>query len=160
MKHSSKVQILPLAISLIIPQAVGALSSLLSSNQSKVYQSLNLPFFAPPPWLFAPVWILLYGLMGIASYLVYTSHQNKNLVKEALYYYALQLALNFFWSTIFFAFGLMTLAFVEILLLLFFIIVTTVYFFRINKTAGYLMIPYIVWVAFASLLNLSIILLN
>lgn len=160
MKQKANIKILPLAVSVIIPQAAGALSALLSSNQSKIYQSLNLPFFAPPSWLFAPVWIVLYTLMGIASYLVYTSHANKNLINEAFYYYALQLVLNFFWSIIFFSLGLMTLAFIEILILLFFIILTTVYFFRINKTAGYFMIPYIVWVSFASLLNLSIILLN
>lgn len=149
-----------LIISLLIPQLTGALSAYLSASQREVYQRLNLPAFAPPAWVFGPVWILLYLLMGIACYRVYLKGPGNPLVKKALLFYLIQLLFNFAWSIIFFRFELLGIALVEIIILFIFIIITTYYFYKAEKTAAYLMIPYIIWVAFASLLNYYIWLLN
>jgi tryptophan-rich sensory protein len=98
--------------------------------------------------------------MGIASYLVYTSNAPKEEKKKALQIYAIQLFFNFFWSILFFNFQTYSFAFVWLVALLILILSTTFAFWRISKPAGYLLIPYIVWVTFAGYLNLSIAFLN
>lgn len=120
---------------------------------------LNQPPLSPPAWLFPVVWTLLYTLMGIASYLVAVSEKTYR-ARTALTVYGVQLAFNFFWSLIFFNLHAYLFAFVWLVLLWLLIIITTVLFYQISRPAGYLLIPYLLWVTFAGYLNLAIALLN
>ena len=140
-----------------IPLAVGALSSLLTRNSMENFAMLQKPAFAPPGFLFPVIWTILYVLMGIASYLVLTSGKP---ACNALIVYGIQLVFNFFWSILFFNLGLCMFAFFWLVLLWLLILKTLVLFYQISKPAGYLMIPYLLWVTFAGFLNLSICLLN
>lgn len=140
-----------------VPLAVGVLSALLTRNGMQTFDLLNKPKLAPPGWLFPVVWTILYILMGIASYLVITSRKPNG---AALITYGLQLIFNFFWSIIFFNLNLYLFAFIWLVIMWLLIVKTTFLFYQITEPAGYLMIPYIVWVAFAGYLNLSIYLLN
>ena len=99
-------------------------------------------------------------MMGIASYLIWRTGPENPKVRKALKLYGMQLVLNFLWSILFFRLGLRFLAFIDIILLLAYIILTTIQFYRLNQPAAYLMIPYILWVTFAAVLNLSIWALN
>lgn len=140
-----------------LPLAVGVLSALLTQNSMQTFDLINKPKLAPPGWLFPVAWTILYILMGIASYLVVTSKKPNG---AALITYGLQLIFNFFWSIIFFNLGLYLFAFIWLVILWLLIFKTTVKFFQISEPAGYLMIPYLLWVTFAGYLNLSIYLLN
>ncbi|MCT4605869.1 MAG: tryptophan-rich sensory protein [Marinisporobacter sp.] len=159
-KVKGKRNLFALIVSIFIPQLVGILSGFLTRGSSDMYRDLIQPSFAPPAWVFPIAWVILYLLMGIASYRIWMLGAEKKEVKNALFYYGLQLVFNFFWSILFFGVGLRGLAFIELLVLLVLIIITTVKFYRLDKTAGYLMIPYILWVAFAAILNFSIWQLN
>lgn len=152
-----KIQWKNLATCLAIPLAVGGLSAMLSQSGMVAYAMMKKPALLPPGWLFPVVWTIMYILMGLASYLVLTSGKESD---AALIAYAIQLFFNFFWSILFFRMGLCVTAFLWLIVLWFLILRTTVLFYRIVKTAGYLMIPYLLWVAFAGYLNLSICLLN
>ena len=136
---------------------MGGASAFFTRDGMQTFQTLNKPALAPPGWLFPVVWTLLYALMGIASYLVLTSDKAN---RFALTIYAVQLIFNFFWSIIFFNLERYLFAFVWLVLLWILIFITTVLFYRISKPAGYLMIPYLLWVTFAGYLNLFIYLLN
>lgn len=146
-----------LIVCVAIPLAAGALSALLSGGGMETFKSLEKPPLSPPGWLFPIVWSVLYILMGIASYLVLES---KNPSPTGLFFYALQLIFNFFWSILFFSRQMYLFAFVWLVILWLLILLTTVSFFKSSKTAGYLMIPYLIWVAFAGYLNYGIYLLN
>lgn len=124
------------------------------------FKTLNRPDFAPPNWLFAPVWTTLFLLMGIAAWLVWRRGLNEPGVKKALGIFVLQLVLNVGWSAIFFGLKNPGLAFVEIILLWLAILWTVIVFARISKPAGWLLLPYIAWVTFASVLNFAIWRLN
>ena len=124
------------------------------------YNRIIKPSFQPPNWVFGPVWTILYALMGIAAYLVWEKGWEKREVKAALGIFGIQLILNFFWSLIFFGNKAFGWAFVEILFLWVFIALTIWKFYKISKTAAYLLIPYILWVSFASVLNGAIWWLN
>lgn len=152
-----KIQWKNLATCIAIPLAVGGLSAMLSQSGMAAYAMLKKPALSPPGWVFPVVWTILYILMGIASYLVLTSGKQND---AALTTYAIQLFFHFFWSILFFRMGLCVTAFLWLVVLWFLILKTTVMFYRIVKTAGYLMIPYLLWVAFAGYLNLGICLLN
>jgi benzodiazapine receptor len=123
------------------------------------YTTLKKPFFNPPNYLFGPVWTILYFLMGVSLYLVFNSQRSPAL-KGALAVFGVQLLLNFFWSIIFFNFHQVGWALVEILVMWVTIIFMIVAFYRINRTAGLLQLPYIAWVSFATLLNAGIFYLN
>jgi tryptophan-rich sensory protein len=125
-----------------------------------MFERLNKPPLSPPGWLFPLVWTILYTLMGVASYLVFTSGQDSDEIKLTLKVYALQLIFNFFWSILFFNFELYFFAFFWLLALLALIILTTVLFYKVSKPAAYLMFPYILWVTFAAYLNLGVALIN
>jgi len=144
-----------LLLAIGIPLAVGALSAFLSRSGMQGFSELTQPPLSPPGWLFPIVWTVLYVLMGIASYLVYLAKD-----KNALKIYALQLVFNFFWSIIFFRFGAYLFAFIWLLCLWGTVLWTLIRFFKANKTAGKLLIPYLVWVTFAGYLNLGIYILN
>ena len=149
-----------LIICLVIPLAVGALSSWLSGGGMEAFSQLNKPPLSPPGWLFPVVWTILYLLMGWASWLVLTSDAPQAKIKRALLVYGLQLAVNFFWSIIFFGAGLYLLAFGWLVLLWVLIVWTMVTFYEIRQLAGELLLPYLLWVTFAGYLNFAIYLLN
>lgn len=156
-----KSNVLKLIIALIIPQIIGIMGSLFTTPEIGTwYADLAKPSFNPPSWLFGPVWTALFILMGIASYLVWRKGLEKRENKSALLIFVFQLALNLFWSFIFFALHNPGVAFTEIISLWFAILATIIAFFQISKVAGYLLIPYILWVSFASVLNYSIWQLN
>ena len=149
-----------LAVCLAIPLLIGGLSALLTSGSMDDFSSLEQPPLSPPGWFFPIVWTILFALMGISLYLVLTSGAPQESITAALTIFALQLAFNFFWSIWFFNFGWYWFAFFWLLTLWVLIIINTVVFYRIKKNAGYLMIPYIIWVTFAAYLNVAIAVLN
>ena len=124
------------------------------------YAGINKPDFNPPNWIFGPVWTALYILMGISLYLVLEKGIKKKGVKLAVSVFGIQLALNSVWSILFFGLGSPFLAFIEILFLWGAISATMYLFYKINKNAAYLLIPYICWVSFAAFLNYSIWIIN
>lgn len=144
----------PLFISLLISLGTGAISALLTPNVSEQYQTLYQPPLAPPGWLFPIVWTILFILMGVAAYLVYMSDSPDKDI--ALRLYLIQLAVNVGWSVIFFRLNAYLLAFTWLLLLFFLVYLTTKEFYKINKTAGYLLIPYLLWIIYAGYINLAI----
>ncbi len=149
-----------LLISILIAELTGALSSLLSGTMKTDYIEYIKPPLSPPVWIFGVVWVLLYALMGIAAYLIYTSNIPQHIRLNAIKLYAIQLFVNFLWSIVFFRFQMPWLAFIVILLLDFLVILTIKAFKDINKTAALLLIPYLVWILFATYLNLGIAILN
>lgn len=152
------IKLKPLLASLLISLGVGGLSALLTKNNMSVYSSLIQPPLAPPGFIFPVVWTILFILMGISAYLVAVSPSEEK--TSALTIYGVQLVINFFWSIFFFNLKNYTFSFLWLLLLLVFIVIMIVKFYRINKTAGLLQIPYLLWVIFAGYLNLMISLLN
>ena len=149
-----------LLICIALPLIVGGISALLTRNSMDTFAALNKPLLSPPGWLFPVVWTILYVLMGVASYLVLTSEKEQWKIKQALWFYKLQLCVNFFWSIYFFILSVYLFSFIWLLLLWILIIGTTIRFYRITNWAGYLMIPYLLWVTFAGYLNYSIYLLS
>ncbi len=143
----------------VIPLAVGGLSALLSGGMS-AYETLQQPPLSPPGWVFPVVWLVLYVLMGEASFRVLTSGAEPKHVKKALTAYAIQLGINFLWSPVFFGAQMYLTAFFVLIGLWIGIFVTLRRFSMINETAGDLMIPYLLWVTFAGYLNLGVFLLN
>lgn len=152
-----KIQWKKLILCIAIPLAVGGLAGFLIRGGMETFQSLNKPALSPPGWLFPVVWTILYILMGIASYLVLTSG---NPDRFALTIYGIQLVFNFFWSIIFFNLEAYFFSFIWLILLWLLILATMILFFKISKPAGYLLLPYLLWVTFAGYLNLYIYLHN
>ncbi len=124
------------------------------------YSTLNKPFFNPPNWIFAPVWTILFLLMGIAGYSVWREGKNDQDVKKALKFYFSQLVFNFLWSFIFFYLHQPLIAFLDIMVLWVLIFLTINNFKKISTNAAYLLYPYLIWVSFASILNLAIVVIN
>lgn len=153
---------LKIATFVVICLAVGYLSSMVTQTSITTwYPILKKPVFNPPNWVFAPVWTLLFIFMGIAAGLVWDKlATNSELVKKGLLFFTVQLALNALWSYLFFGLNNLLLAAIEIILLLLILFETYLIFKKIDKNAGLLLVPYIIWVAFASLLTVSIYVLN
>ncbi len=149
-----------LLICVAVPLAVGGVSAWLSRGGMNAFAALNKPPLSPPGWLFPVVWTLLFILMGLASYLVLMSGRPRQTVNKALRLYGIQLGVNFFWSIFFFNLSLYLFSFLWLILLWLLILAATVRFYQISQTAGSLMLPYVLWVAFAGYLNLGICLLN
>ncbi|SOE24163.1 TspO and MBR related proteins [Spirosomataceae bacterium TFI 002] len=150
-----------LIASILICQAAGIIGSFFTiSSIDSWYATLNKPSFNPPSWLFGPAWITLYFLMGIALYLVWNMERRDKIWKNAIAIFSVQLILNVAWSIIFFGMEQPLLAGFEIIILWVFILLTIIYFGKLNKTAAYLLVPYICWVTFASVLNWAIVTLN
>ncbi len=146
-------------ICVLVCAGLGALSGLSTVEAiSGWYKTLDKPSWNPPNNIFGPVWTLLYILMGISAALVWNSHHA--LKKQALGLFLIQFILNLLWSYIFFGRQNILLALVDIIALWVMIIVTIVYFYRIHRLAAWLLIPYLLWVSFATVLNFSIYLLN
>ena len=141
---------------------VGYLSSITTQSSINTwYPTLIKPSFNPPNWLFAPVWTLLFIMMGIAAGMIWNQLENqRELVKKALLFFTVQLLLNALWSYLFFGLNNVLLALIEVILLWLVIYETFHIFKKIDKKAAYLFIPYLIWVAFAAVLNGSIYYLN
>lgn len=154
------IKLKPLIINLFIPLAVGGVSALLTMNSMKIFERVNQPPLSPPAWLFPVVWTILYILMGISSYLVYTSPKPQRQKNTALIIYGIQLFFNFFWSIIFFNMEAYLFAFIWLVILWALILANIILFYRISKPAGILLIPYLLWVTFAGYLNFAIYILN
>jgi translocator protein len=156
-----KINYFKLIISIIICQLAGIIGSFFTvTSVSTWYVTLNKPFFNPPGWLFGPVWIILYLLIGISLYIIWNKKINTKTKQVALIIFFIQLILNTIWSILFFGLKSPLLAFLDIIFLWFAIIFTMYFFNKISKTATYLLIPYILWVSFAMILNFSIYYLN
>jgi tryptophan-rich sensory protein len=148
-------------ISLVAAFAAGGIGSIFTTSSIPTwYAGLNKPFFTPPNWLFAPAWTTLYILMAVAAFLVWRKHLDTPGVKAAMIAYLSQLALNTLWSVVFFGLKMPLAGLISILILWLAILVTLVRFYYLSRPAGYLMIPYILWVTFASALNLGVVTLN
>lgn len=150
-----------LAKCIAIPVILGTVSSLLTMGGMKTFTAtMNQPPLAPPMWLFPIVWTILYVMMGTASYLVYTSDEEAKELSNAMSLYAAQLVVNFLWPIFFFNFQWYLLSFFWLLLLWVLVFLTTRQFYNISRVAGYLMVPYLVWLTFAAYLNLGVWWLN
>jgi benzodiazapine receptor len=150
-----------LILCIAIPLVIGFIGSAATLPEiTGWYAGLNKPAFNPPGWLFGPVWTLLYILMGIALFLVVKNGVDTAPVQMAVLAFAAQLLTNLAWSFLFFGMHSIVLGLLDILLLFFLIAATIILFRRISQQAAYLLIPYICWVTFASLLNGMIWILN
>ena len=145
-------------INLIIPLLVGGLSALLTRQQMEIYMHLNKPLLSPPGWLFPIVWTFLYILMGISSYMIYISQDDRR--ENTLIIYAFQLFINFCWPLFFFNLHNYFIALMILLVLIVTVIYMMILFKQINKTSFYLNIPYIIWLFFALYLNFMIFINN
>ena len=148
-----------LLVALAIPLLVGGLSVLLTGGMDG-FEILNKPPLSPPGWLFPVVWTLLYLMMGWASFKVYNADGPQYKKNNALLFYGLQLFFNFFWSIIFFRWEMYLFAFIWLVIMWGLIIITTFKFWKLDKWAGALLVPYLLWVTFAAYLNLGIYILN
>ena len=154
MEKMSKEEI----ISLLIPLVGGFLSGIISMGGIREFNSLTKPFLTPPGFIFPIVWTILYVLMGIGSYLIYNENDyNSNC---CLKIYLLNLFVNFLWSPIFFGLNLRLFSFIWILLLDFIVFYMIICFYKVNKKAAYFQIPYLLWVLYATYLNLAFYIIN
>ncbi len=148
-------------IAIAIPLMVGATSGFFTvTGVESWYQTIQKPSWNPPNWIFGPVWTTLYIMMGVALFLVWKEDTSEELKKIAFTLFAIQLILNFFWSFIFFNQQQPGWALVEIIAMWVFILLTIFAFAQVNKTAAWLLVPYISWVSFATILNYTIWQLN
>jgi len=153
--------ILGLVMAILICQVAGLVGGLFTASSVDTwYAALTKPSFNPPNWLFSPVWITLYALMGVALFLVFKKGLDAEGVKVALVLFAAQLLGNVLWSVLFFGLQLPLIAFLEIVVLWVLILLTMIKFFQISKPAGWLLFPYLLWVGFASVLNFFLWSLN
>jgi len=150
---------LKLIVSIIAVLAVGFLSSFFTSNSiNSWYSTIEKPSFNPPNWIFGPVWTLLYIMIGVSLFIIWNSKaKDKKLVYSI---FAVQLGLNFLWSILFFGNQNILGAFIDIILLWIAIILNIFFAYKISKPAAYLLVPYLLWVSFASVLNFAILILN
>jgi translocator protein len=146
---------------IILCQLAGVIGSVFTiSSIPKWYAGLNKPFFSPPNWVFGPVWISLYILMGVSLYLVWRKGLKEKGVKDAILTFLAQLILNALWSVAFFGLKSPLAGLIVITLLWLAIVLSIIRFRRISKPAAILLIPYILWVSFAAVLNLTIFAIN
>lgn len=147
-------------LSVAIPLAVGGLSTLITGDIEGVYDSMMQPSFAPPAQVFPIVWGILYTLLGVSLFLVVKDGLDKPGVRDAVFYYAISLVLNLLWTPIFFRWNLILFAAIWLIAMIIFAVITAYKFYNINKLAGILMVPYILWLLFALALNIGYYFLN
>jgi benzodiazapine receptor len=153
--------IVKLVVSLVACQCAGAIGSIFTTPAIPTwYATLEKPSFNPPNWLFAPAWITLYLLMGVAAFLIWRQGLSHKGVRAALIVFLVQLVLNALWSVVFFGLQSPLWGVVVILALWVAILLTILRFFRLSTAAGSLMLPYILWVSFAAVLNIALFVLN
>jgi translocator protein len=148
-----------LIVFIVACNLIGLLGAIWTSSDGVWYKEINKPSFNPPSWIFGPVWTLLFTLMGIALYFVWVA-PSSDIRTVALVLFGIQFVLNILWSYFFFGAHNPLWSLIEIFVLLVFILVTGIYFYKINRFAGYFMVPYFLWVSFASFLNYAIWSLN
>lgn len=154
-------KVLKIILVVVVCVTIGYLSGMVTRDSITTwYPTLRKPVFNPPNWIFGPVWSVLYVMMGIAAGIIWTSNFEEKIVKKALGFFAIQLALNALWSYLFFGLHNPLLAFIEIIILWLLIFETYNQFRKIDKVASYLLLPYLAWVGFATVLNFSIWWLN
>ncbi len=150
-----------LVIAIVVTQLAGIIGSLFTFSAIPTwYATLTKPELNPPSWVFGPVWTTLYILMGVSVFLIWQKGWERRDVKIAVSVYGVQLVLNALWSIVFFGMQSPGLALVNIALLFVSIVSTMILFYKISRPAMYLLIPYILWVSFASYLNYAIYALN
>ena len=160
-KKPIKFRIIPLIISIALPLLIGFLINMILPNIKEIYEQLQKPVLAPPAYVFPIVWTILYILMGISSYKIYILKYENIDSSSAMFVYYIQLLLNFLWSIIFFGLRLYGLAFIEVLVLIVFVIITIKRFYcKGGKSSAFLMIPYLIWILYAGILNFFIWMLN
>lgn len=152
-------------ISVLIPLVIGygsnLISSLLSSESMATYYSqLIKPGFAPPSYIFPIVWTILFILMGISAYFVIQKGYELPKVSDAMFYYKLQLGLVFLWSILFFGFNLILTALIDLVLLIIVVVIMIIKFYKVDKRAAYLNMPYLIWILYALFLNYFIWVIN
>ena len=153
--------ILKLVASIILCQIAGLIGSFFTTPAIPTwYASLEKPFFSPPNWIFGPVWVTLYLLMGISLFVVWRRRENNLQKKKGFILFFIQLILNAFWSVAFFGLKSPFLGLINILLLWASILFTIQHFLKISRTAAVLLLPYVLWVSFAAVLNFSFWILN
>ncbi len=160
MNETKKRNWIRLVVLIAIPVAVGMLSSLVTGDNMDVYNDVNQPPFSPPSAMFPIMWTILYILMGISAYLVSGPEVPAKQKSAALTIFAVQLVVNFFWSPLFFKMGLVLISFFWIVLLWILVLIMILVFRRISKAAGWLQVPYLIWLTIAAYLNLGIFLMN
>lgn len=158
MTVTSNIKWKSLLINIAIPLAIGGISSLIVNDGFNNYSDVTKPALSPPPWIFPVVWTILYVLMGVSTYLIY--EKDKNLNRNSFIIYAVQLVLNFIWPVFFFGFDAYLLSFIILVLLLVFVAAMIISFYKENKLAGLVQIPYLIWLLFAAYLNFGVFLLN
>lgn len=152
---------LTLFLSILICLSAGAIGTIFTFSAIPTwYAALNKPVFSPPNYLFGPVWTILYILMGISVYLIYTKGLKTKKVRDAIYLFGIQLILNAIWSPIFFGLKNTLLALFVIIAMWIYIFRTILAFEKIERKAALLLVPYILWVSFATILNFSVWFLN
>jgi tryptophan-rich sensory protein len=150
-----------LSASIGVAQLAGLIGSLATFPEIGTwYSTLIKPSFNPPNWIFGPVWTTLYILMGIALYLVWDKGTNKKAVRTAIWVFFIHLVVNCLWSVVFFGLHSLSGGIIVILILLAMIIILMKLFYPINRWAAYLLAPYLLWVSFATVLNMTLWLLN
>ena len=143
-----------LIISIFLCLSIGFTGSYFTSDSiSSWYDTLNKPTFTPPNWTFGVVWTILYVLIGLSAFLVWNQGFDKKSVKIALTLFILQLILNGLWTPIFFGLHFLGIALIEIILLWLVILLTIIYFYKVSKLASMLLVPYLLWVSYATALN-------
>lgn len=148
-----------LILSLLLPQLAGAVGALFTIQAIPIwYKFLNKPSFSPPNWLFGPAWLILYLLMGIALYLNWIKKTKQAKFNVRLFF--IHLFFNLIWTPIFFGARNLFLALIVIIIIWVLIVMMIFKFWKVNKLSSFLLIPYLLWVTFATILNLSILLLN
>lgn len=155
-----KIKWRSLIAALAIPLAVGGLSAWVTKDAMERFAELDQPPLSPPGWVFPVVWTILFILMGVASYLVGTSGMPGRERRNALLLYGVQLVVNFFWSIFFFNMGWYLFSFFWLALLWLLVLETIDLFWKISRSAGILLFPYLAWITFAGYLNFGIFLLN
>jgi benzodiazapine receptor len=154
-------QPIPFLVNIVIPLIFGVLGGLITVRSVKTwYPGIAKPSFNPPNWLFGPVWSTLFIIIGIASYLVWKKRKQIVRLPRTIALYFIQLILNLLWSFLFFYSHLIGAALIEIIALLVAIAINGMVFYKIDKTAGLLFIPYFLWVSFATILTYNIFILN
>src|SRR3990167_1591032 len=160
-RYVTRLKIIPLVLSIGVCFLVAGIGSFFTTSAIDTwYTTLQKPFFNPPNWIFGPVWTLLYLIMGISLYIVWIAKVEKKAKLQGITFFFIQLALNVLWSILFFGLKSPTAALIGIIFLWLAIFLTIRSFLQISKKAGWLLIPYLVWVSFATILNLSIVILN
>ena len=155
------ILILKLMASILLCQIVGFIGSLATNPAIRTwYETLKKPAFSPPNWIFGPVWITLYTLMGISLFIIWQQGLKGRGVKPALFFFSLQLLLNALWSWAFFGLRSPLIGLLDIVLLWVAILLTIRSFYMVSKAAGLLLLPYMLWVSFAAILNFSLWILN